>query len=203
MAAGMASVVAACAGTNDLDPAAAAVYIDRIDPPATTDTALLRRLSFALPRCPVPLAALDSSATITLDGTPRLAMRLPAGFRRVTSARLPTPTMQRLDGPDGARILVERDANRYVAFGPAYSQVTEAVRFGCWQAAQGSRVPAQLQSFVRRDPVIASPREIVAAIANVPTVVVAGEAVSIAVYARTPEQRAALVTLAVRVRAVP
>lgn len=195
-------LVAACAGTNDLDPGAAAAYIEVRPQPATTDTAALRRATVGLARCPLPLALLDSSTVVVLPGTPRLAVALPRGFR-VVGGQLPTPTMQRIEGPDGARILVERDPRRTVAFGAAYAQATDVARFSCWQASQGSRVPAQLQSFFARQASVVTPTSIAAAVANVPTMVVAGTPVSVAVHARTAEWRTVLLTLVTRMQVVP
>jgi hypothetical protein len=194
--------VAACAGTNDLDPGAAAAYVEVRGNPAPTDTALLRRATAFLARCPVPTAALDSSTTVVLEGAPRLAIPLPRGFR-VVGGRLPTPTMQRIEGPDGERILVERDPMRIVAFGVAYAQATDIAIFSCWQPSQGSRVPAQVQSFFPKQANVVTPSSVAAAVANVPTVVVSGTPVSVAVHARTTERRTALATLLTRMRVVP
>lgn len=194
--------LAACEGTNALDAAAPAAFVVRSAGVGIGDTATLRRQTIGLDAClPAVLDGLDSSTTVTLEGAPRLQLALPAGFR-VVSAALPTPTMQRIDGPDGERILVERDPRTVVAWGPAYAAVTRTSGRLCWLAAP-TRVQAQVLSFVPRVAPGPGPVAIVAAAANVPTAIVGGAPLSLAVYARTPARRTQLLALVARLRPVP
>jgi hypothetical protein len=185
-----------------LDPRAVAAFIE---PTAVADrptASELPLLAIGLQACPRPTTPLDSSTTFDLGGTPRLAVRLPAGFVR-SSARQPTPTLVRFVGPEGAVVIVERAPDRIATLGPAYADITVTTRPVCAFATPHGTVPAQFMRFAPASAPIFDPTSDAGAVVNVPNLRVEGELVSVAVYARTVPERTALATLATRLRVVP
>ncbi len=200
IAAAVALVLGGCR-TPDLDTSAPAAFLRTVDPGSRGTAEQLARQAALLPACARPVGTLDSSATIVIDGSPSLVVRLPAGFVRST-ARQPTPTLVRLTGPDGALVVIERDPATLAALGPAYSGGS-GPRQVCGLPTPHGAVPAENRFFAGPAGVSVDPAVRQGAAANVPTVRVGGAPLSIGVYARTIRERTALLALAVRVRSAP
>lgn len=187
--------------TPDLDASAPAAFLRAVDPSTRASADVLARQAALIPACPRPVAALDSSVTIVIEGAPALAVKLPAGFVRST-ARQPTPTMVRITGPDGALVVIERDPARIAGLGPAYG-AGEGPRQVCGLATPNGAVPTENVFFAGDGRLTVDPTLPVGAAANVPTLRVGGAPVSVGVYARTIRERTALLVLATRLRSAP
>ena len=186
----------------DLDARAVAAYVEPANGSLRPTATQLQQLSVGLPACPRATTPLDSSSLLDLGGTPRLIVRLPAGFVR-SSARQPTPTMVRVTGPEGAVVIVERASDRIASLGPAYNDLTITSRPFCAFVTANGTVPAQFMIFAPTGAPAFDPTGDDGAVVNVPTLRVSGEALSVAVYARTVPARTALATLATRLRVAP